>query len=115
MSVSPSSGVDRADFREHRTREQLNDLLRHGHVIPVSRGWTFDHVQANFPGWTWNQLIDIIRAAGILVSRGGSPPACHDQVAAFHFSSDTEFLVEWIDEQGATTPPDDSDGAGSRV
>ena len=90
-----TTDVDTSQFAEHRTREELNSLLHFGHIIPVSKGWTKKHVDSHFPGWTWNQLIDICMAAQIVVRRGGAPPKCDDRVAIFHFSSDTEFFVEW--------------------
>jgi hypothetical protein len=36
-------------------------------------------------------------AAGIFVNRGGAPATCDDRVVEFHFSSPTEFYVEWVD------------------
>lgn len=90
--------VDISQFREHRTREELNALLHYGHIIPVSKGWTREYVDTNYRGWTWNALISIFTAAGIIVpSAFGGPPKCDDRVAAVHFSSNQEFLVEWSD------------------
>ena len=89
--------ADGSRLREHRTRDELNRLLHYGHIIPVSKGYTAKFVAENYPGWTWNQLIEVFIAAGIVVNRGGSPPKCDDRVEMFHFSGPTDFLVEWVD------------------
>lgn len=88
---------DYSSFLEHRTGEQLNELLHFGHVIPVSKGYTRRYVQTHYPGWTWNSLIAVLKAADVFVGRGGSPPRCDDQVRAVHFDSATSFAVEWLD------------------
>lgn len=95
--ASMSTEVDVSVFREHRTRDELNSLLHYGHIIPGSKGWTSAYVEAHYPGWTWNELVKVFVAAGILVNRGGSPPKCDDRVVVFHFSGPTEFHVEWAD------------------
>jgi hypothetical protein len=92
-----SSPVDVSRFREHRALDECKRLLHYGHVIPVSRGYTARYVAEHFPGWTWNELVAVFVAAGIFVNRGGSPPTCDDRVATFHFSSSTDFFVEWAD------------------
>ena len=99
MSTDP----DTTRFREHLTLEQCKALLRYGHVIPISRGYTTAYVDEHFPGWTWNQLIRVFIAAGIYINRGGAPPTCDDRVRTFHFSSPIDFHVEWID---GSEPPD---------
>ena len=85
-------------YKEHRTREELQALLRHGHYIPACRGWTREYVDKHYPGWTWNELMEIWRAAGIVVRRpGGAPPACDIRVKAIHFNGPRSFAVEWED------------------
>jgi hypothetical protein len=94
--MSNDVDVDVSRFREHRTREELNSLLHYGHIIPVSKGLTSAYVEAHYPRWTWNALMSIFRAADIVVPNPyGGPPKCDDRVVAFHFSSPTEFHVEW--------------------
>ena len=88
--------VDISQFREHRTREELNALLHYGHIIPVSKGWTREYVDTNYRGWTWNSLIGVFRSAGIVVASAcGGPPKCDDRVVMFHFSGAGDFFVEW--------------------
>src|SRR5690606_16223131 len=52
------------EYKEVRTREQLTRLLGHWHFIPMGRGFTQAHVAENYPGWTWNQLVRVLTAAG---------------------------------------------------
>ena len=101
-----STDVDVSRFREHRTLEECKSLLRFGHISPVSRGFTQRFVAENYPGWTWNELVQVFTAAGILTTRGGAPLTCDDRVVTFHFSSPSEFYVEWINDtepQGVAT------------
>ena len=87
-----------AQYAEHRTRDELNQLLHYGHIIPVSRGWTDNYVAEHFPGWHWNSLMATWMAAGIVVrSTVGGPPSCDPQVVAIHFNGPDSFAVEWID------------------
>ena len=92
-----STDVDVSHFREHRTLDECKRLLHYSHVIPISQGYTANFVAENYPGWTWNELVQVFVAAGIFVNRGGTPATCDDRVVTFHFSSPTEFYVEWID------------------
>ena len=100
-----TSDIDVSHFREHRSLEECNALLHYGHIIPVSRGYTRKFVTENYPGWTWNELMQVFRSAGILINRGGSPPACDHRVITFHFSSPSEFYVEWINAGVAALYP----------
>lgn len=92
-----STDVDVSGFREHLTIDQCKQLLHHSHWIPINRGYTARFVAENYPGWTWNELVKVFVAAGIFINRGGTPATCDPRVVAFHFSSPTEFLVEWGD------------------
>ena len=92
-----STDVDVSHFRERRTLGECKLLLHYGHVIPICHGYTATYVAEHYPGWTWNELVQVFVAAGIFVNRGGAPATCDDRVVTFHFSSPTEFYVEWID------------------
>lgn len=84
-----------------RTKAELNDLLRHGHIIPISRGLTDRHVGAHYPGWTWNSLMRLLTAAEVVVLRGGSPPRCVENVVSVRFDATGSWCVTW--EGGART------------
>ncbi|MEP7115673.1 MAG: hypothetical protein ABI862_20580 [Ilumatobacteraceae bacterium] len=98
-----TTDVDVSNFREHLTLVDCKRLLHHGHVIPICHGYTAEFVVAHYPGWTWNQLVEVFVAAGIFVNRGGAPATCDNRVAMFHFSGKAEFLVEWV---GGMEPED---------
>lgn len=91
------------EFAEHRTRDELNGLLHHGHIIPVSRGYMQAYVTEHFPDWTWNELMAVWRAAGVVINRGGTPPKCNDEVLTIHFNGPESFAIEWSD--GTVTTP----------
>jgi len=93
-----SDAVDISKFSEHVTLQDCKDLLHYGHFIPVSRGFTARYVDSVFPDWTWNELVLVFVAAGIFINRGGSAPTCDERVVSFHFSSPTQFHVEWVDD-----------------
>jgi hypothetical protein len=92
---------DRDDYAEHRTREEIDALLRYGHHIPVGRGWTREYVDEHFPGWTWNQLLRVLRAADVLADRPFGGVACRTEVTEMYFDSETGWLV--VHEDGTMT------------
>ncbi len=93
-----SVDFDISRFREHLTLDQCNRLLHFGHWIPINHGFTAKYVDEHYPGWTWNRLVQVFIAAGIhRRGAGGGPPNCDRRVKVFHFSSPTDFFVEWVD------------------
>jgi hypothetical protein len=94
-----------------RTRADLNALLHYGHFIPIKRGLTTRYVNEHFPGWTWDDLIDVLRAADVLMVNGVGTPHCDPGVGAIHFDDIDSWLVEWEDGRitasGHTLPPGD--------
>jgi hypothetical protein len=86
------------EYAEHRTGIEVHKLLHYAHFIPVGNGRTQAYVAEHFPGWTWNELMAVWQAAGIVrTSPAGGPPACHERVKAIHFNGPTSFAVEWLD------------------
>ena len=85
------------DFAEHRTREEISKLLHHGHIIPIGKGITAAYVDRHFPGWTWNGLMAVWRAAGIVVVTPGGIPDCDPRVRRVHFTDAEHVLVEWAE------------------
>jgi len=83
-------------YREHRTGAQIDHLLHYGHSIPMARGHTLKYVDEHFPGWTWSDLLEVLKAAGVLVGRAGAPPRCHPTVKAIHFTDSPTWAVEWL-------------------
>ncbi len=92
-----STDFDVSRFREHLTLDQCNGLLHFGHWIPINHGYTAKYVAEQYPGWTWNRLVQVFIAAGIYRRGAGGGPSCDRRVKVFHFSSPTDFFVEWVD------------------
>ena len=78
------------DFPEHRTRDQLNELLRHAHFIAVGKGYTAKFVEENYPGWHWNELI-----RSVVRKHEGDRLTCDPQVVSVRFGRGSTFAVEW--------------------
>lgn len=91
------------DYTEHRTGAQIARLLHYGHIIPISRGFTEEHVNENYPGWTWNELSSIMQSAGVVINRGGAPATCELTMKAIHFTDAEHWAVEWL--SGEVTRP----------
>jgi hypothetical protein len=52
----------------------------------------------HFPGWSWNELLAVCKAAGIVAGSGtGAPLRCDPRVRVFHFTDARKFAVEWND------------------
>jgi hypothetical protein len=94
---TPSAGTSFEEFAEHRSADELARFLHHIHWIPQSRGITDAFVDKHFPGRTWQGLVLVLKAAGIFVGRGGSPPRLMPTVAMLHFTDATQWAVEWED------------------
>ena len=92
------------EYAEHRTGVEVGQLLHYGHIIPVSRGLTEGYVAEHFPGWTWNNLMAVWEAAGIVVpSASGGLPSCDHRVKLIHFTGADAFAVEWVDGSVTTS------------
>lgn len=82
-------------FDQARSRHALDELLHYGHFIPLRHGLTRAYVEKNYPGWSWNELIELLTSADVVRGPAGSPPRCRSSVGAVHFSHDGSWLVEW--------------------
>lgn len=99
-----------SEYVEHRSGVEMQQLLHHGHWIPVLRGYTAAHVAEHFPGWSWNDLLAVCKTAGIVVEvAAGAPLCCDPDVSALHFIDAQKFAVEWND---GTVTVSDENGAG---
>lgn len=74
---------DPSRYRWHLTAPDLRDLARHGHVIPISRGFTQAFLDEHYPGWTWNRIIVALTKAGVMQTVEGMP-AIHPGVVTVH-------------------------------
>jgi len=82
------------EYTEHRTRGQLDELLRHGHFIAVGKGHTAAYVEQHYPGWTWNELIRILTIGGV-IRRDGDRMSCAPKVRGLNFGGGSRFALEW--------------------
>ncbi|WCD93279.1 hypothetical protein [Microbacterium sp. nov. GSS16] len=89
--------MDAHNYREDRTSLEIDRLLHHDFVIPISRGITSKFVEENYQGWTWNELIRVLNAARVRVPRPGGPSTCHGDVVRVQFDSEQSWRVEWKD------------------
>lgn len=89
--------IAESEFDQARSRHELNQLLHYGHFIPITRGFTRAFVERNYPRWSWNELIEVLKAADIVRGPKGSPPHCLPALGAVHFNHDGSWLVEWED------------------
>lgn len=96
--------IARSNFAVARTRDAISRLLHYGHPIPVSRGLTAEYVDTHFPGWTWNGLIEALRATGIVINSKTGALACDPGVGAVHFDGTERWVVEWEDGRVTTSP-----------
>lgn len=53
------------------TAEDVRELARYGHSIPIGRGFTHDYVNKNYPGWQWGQLMNVLRRADLYAKNEG--------------------------------------------
>lgn len=84
-------------YREDRTSAELDQFLHHCFYIPINHGITQKYVAENYPGWTAQQLEQVLKAAGVRVGRPGRPPVCHPDVLRMQFDSERSWRVEWRD------------------
>ena len=80
---------------EHRTRDELNELLRHAHFIAVGKGHTARYVEKHYPGWHWNELIAILRIGGVLRRDENERLTCDPKVVRVRLGRGSTFAVEW--------------------
>ncbi|MCD9154784.1 hypothetical protein [Aeromicrobium duanguangcaii] len=84
-----------AEFTEHRTRDELNELLRHAHFIAVGKGYTAKFVEKNYSGWHWNELIRMLRMGGVVRKGEHDRLRCDPKVVGVRFGRGSTFQVEW--------------------
>lgn len=93
--------IDLSAYRHHLDPDDLRDLFRHGHWIPVLRGITQAFVDRTYPGWTWNTLTAALEEAGAahrLGVRNLHPHYEPDRlVASVHLNSRDDLCVVWLD------------------
>ena len=74
MSNESLEVIDRFDY--YLTADDVRWLAHYGHPIPTSKGFTLQYVNTHYPGWSWSQLVNTLRRAG-LYSRERRPRCPH--------------------------------------
>ena len=69
MSNESLEVIDRFDY--YFTAEDVRDLAHYGHAIPVMKGFTQDYVNKHYPGWSWSQLVNTLKRAGLYAKKEG--------------------------------------------
>lgn len=108
-----------ARFAEHRTHAEVKKLLHHAHWIPQTKGFTQQHIDEHWSGNTFNSLLRVWKAAGIVthvsglgavVTPSGVVGEANDlrDFRMIHFNNAQEWAVEWPD--GSWTSSSDEGG-----
>jgi hypothetical protein len=84
---------ERDRYAEHRTQEELAELLHHAHPYPALHGHTDRYVAKYYPGWTWNLLVSTMTKSGVFVNRGAAPGTCDPRVREVYFDGPDGWLV----------------------
>lgn len=96
--MSPTADTTREpdEFAFHLTRHHVDEVLHHGHPMPVGKGLTSTLVAERYPGFHFNSLTGVFLEAGVIVEHTcHARRRCHWQVKRLHLDSDGTFLVEW--------------------
>jgi hypothetical protein len=97
--------VDLDTYAHHLDPQDMRELFRHGHWIPVLRGITQAYLDRRYPGWSWNALTEAlatIGAAHCIGRRNQHPHYVPDRlVESVHLNGPDDFCIVWVD--GAVT------------
>jgi hypothetical protein len=67
MSNQSLEVIDRFDY--YLTADDVRDLAHYGHAIPISKGYTLAYVNTHYPGWSWSQLVNTLKRAGLYAKK----------------------------------------------
>jgi hypothetical protein len=88
----------------HFEHEALAKLIHYDHSIPLGHGFSQRYVDEHLPGWRWGEVIGLVHASDVWLghcagpdARGFTTSTVRPTVRALHFTSPTEWLVEWDD------------------
>ena len=56
---------------EGEADEQRERRGQGGHAIPIMKGFTQDYVNEHYPGWSWSQLVNTLKRAGLYAKKEG--------------------------------------------
>jgi len=82
-------------FEQHWHREQISEFLHYLHWIPQTKGFARKFMDDHYPGWTYSEVLAVIRDAEIVKGLNGA--WCDERVIAIHFDHRQRYLVQWFD------------------
>ena len=71
MSQQDAGNVDERTVPLTLTRYDIDRIMHFAHFIPVKKGLHQKHIDDKYPGWTWNQMVRLLRDTGVLIERAG--------------------------------------------
>ena len=71
MSQQDAGNGDERTVPLTLTRYGIDRIMHFAHFIPVKKGLHQKHIDEKYPGWTWNQMVHLLRDAGVLIERAG--------------------------------------------
>ena len=69
MSNESLEIIDRFDY--YFTADDVRWLAHYGHAIPIMKGFTLEYVNTHYPGWSWSQLVNTLKRAGLYAKNEG--------------------------------------------
>lgn len=69
MSNESLEVIDRFDY--YLTADDVRWLAHYGHAIPIMKGFTLEYVNTHYPGWSWSQLVNTLKRAGLYAKNEG--------------------------------------------
>jgi len=69
MSNESLEVIDRFDY--YFTADDVRLLAHFGHAIPIMKGFTLEYVNTHYPGWSWSQLVNTLKRAGLYAKNEG--------------------------------------------
>lgn len=87
---------NRAEYRLHLTRPDIDEVLHHTHWIANLKGFTAAFLAGRHPGWSLPELIQVFKDCRILLKDRRAHPIpgrCHWRVVELFYNSTDDFVV----------------------
>ena len=89
------TGPDGRKYAVRFSREDLEEIARHIHWIPMLRGHAREFMDRTHPGWRIDVIVPLMRRLDLLVMRrGGTIPRVGPGIRALWLTSRYDALVE---------------------
>ena len=77
------------------TRYGIDRIMHFAHFIPVKKGLHQKYIDDKYPGWSWNQMVHLLKDAGVLIERAGGGSRCHWKLECLYVNKQFETTIEW--------------------